>query len=115
MYTKPELFSGYIAPSPAIGVGNDWLLGYEDAFAKSGRSLHTRLFVAVGGNEVPDFIAAILRFNARIQSRRQKGLAYQFHIVEGARHGGMQFDAYVRGLRFIFEPLAPETGPMLKF
>lgn len=115
MYTKPELFSGYIAATPAVGVGNDRLLDYEDAFAKSGRSLHTRLFVAVGSNEVPDFIGAILRFNARIQSRRQEGLAYRFHIAEGERHGGMQFDAYVRGLRFIFEPLAPETGPMLKF
>ena len=31
MYTKPELFSGYIAPTPAVGVGNGWLLGYEDA------------------------------------------------------------------------------------
>ena len=115
MYTKPELFSGYIAPTPAVRVGSDWLLGYEDAFMRSGRSLHTRLFVAVGGNEVPEFMAAILRFNARIQSRRQEGLAYRFHIVEGERHGGMQYDAYMRGLRFVFEPMAPETGPMLKF
>ncbi len=115
MYTKPELFSGYIAPTPAVATGQDWLLGYEDAFAKSGRSLHTRLFVAVGGNEVPSFMAAILRLNAQIQSRRQEGLAYRFHLVEGERHAGMQFEAYVRGLRFIFEPLAPEAGPMLKF
>ena len=39
MYTKPGLFQAYVAATPAVVVGNDWLLGYEDAFAKSGKSL----------------------------------------------------------------------------
>jgi hypothetical protein len=39
MYTNPTLFSAYIAVTPAVVVGNDWLLGYEEVFAKSGRPL----------------------------------------------------------------------------
>lgn len=28
MYTKPDLFSGYIAATPAVVLGDDWLFGY---------------------------------------------------------------------------------------
>ncbi len=115
MYTKPELFSGYIAATPAVIVGNDWLLGYEEQFVRSGRALQTRLFVAGGGNEGTDFLGGVLRYNARVQSRKHPGLAYEFRLVDGERHAGMQFEAYLRGLRFVFAPLAPESGPSVNF
>lgn len=111
MYTKPDLFSGYIAATPAVVLGDDWLFGYEDAFAKSGRPLKTRLFVSGGGNESPGFLGGIKRFGERIASRKAVGLAFEFRIIDGERHAGMQFDSYVRGLTFVFAPLAPESGP----
>lgn len=111
MYTKPELFQAYIAATPAVVVGNDWLFGYEDAFAKSGRQLKARLYVTGGGNESPGFLGGILRFNQRIASRKHPELAYAFRVIEDERHAGMQFESYLRGLRFAFAPLAPETGP----
>ncbi len=111
MYSKPELFQGYIAATPAIVVGNDWLLGYEEKFAKSGKPLKARLYVAGGGNESPGFLGGILRYHQRVSSRKHDGLAYKFRIIEGERHAGMQLETYTRGLRFVFEPLAPENGP----
>jgi predicted alpha/beta superfamily hydrolase len=111
MYTKPDLFRAYVAVTPAVVVGNDWLLGYEDAFAKSGRRLEARLHVSAGGNESPAFLSGILRLNQRIASRKPPGLAYEFRIVDGERHAGMQLEAYTRGLRFAFAPIAPEAGP----
>jgi predicted alpha/beta superfamily hydrolase len=111
MYTNPALFQAYIAATPAVVVGNDWLFGYENEFAKSGRPLKARLFVSGGGNEAPGFLGGILRFNQRIASRKTPGLACEFRIIDGERHAGMQFESYVRGLRFAFAPLAPESGP----
>ncbi len=111
MYTRPDLFQAYVAATPAVAAGNDWLFGYEEAFVKAGRTVKARLFVAGGGNEAPAFLGGILRFNQRIASRKMPGLAYEFRIIDGERHAGMQFEAYVRGLRFVFAPLAPETGP----
>jgi hypothetical protein len=111
MYTKTDLFSAYIAATPAVVVGDDWLLGYEEAFVKSGKSLKTRLYVSGGGNESPGFLGGILRFNQRISSRKHAGLAYEFRIIDGERHAGMQLETYVRGLRFVFAPIAPQTGP----
>lgn len=115
MFTKPALFQGYIAATPAVGVGNNWLLGYEEQFAKSAQPLPVRLYASAGGNEEPKFLSNILRFNANIQSRKYPGLAYDFRVIDGERHAGLQFESYVRGLRFVFAPLAPETGPALKF
>lgn len=111
MYTKPELFTGYIAASPAVVVGNDWLLGYANKFAASQRPLPVRLFVSGGGDESPAFLGGVHRFDEHMRAQRPGGLAYQFRIIEGARHSGMQFESYVRGLTFVFAPLAPETGP----
>lgn len=111
MYTKPELFHAYIANTPVVIVGDDWLLEYEEQFMKSGRPLNARLFVTMGENEGPGFLAGILRYNARVASRNLPGLTYEFRIIDGERHAGMQLEAYTRGLRFAFAPLAPERGP----
>ena len=111
MYTQPELFSAYLAAAPAVVVENDWLLGYEEGFAKAKRALPVRLFVSGGGNESPGFLGGTLRLNERIKARQYPGLAYEFRIIEGERHSGMQFESYTRGLRFVFAPLAPESGP----
>ena len=111
LFTEPELFHAYIAATPAVVVGNDWLLQYEDAFARSGRSLPVRLYVTGGSYEWPSFLAGIHRFNDRIKQRSYPKLKYAFRLIEEERHAGMQMESYTRGLRFAFEPLAPETGP----
>ncbi|MBE2212408.1 MAG: alpha/beta hydrolase [Opitutaceae bacterium] len=111
MYTKPELFQAYIAATPAVIVGNDWLLGYDEAIAKSGKPIHARVYVTGGGNESPGFLGGILRFNAQVSRRNYAGLTYEFRIIEGERHAGMQLESYTRGLRFAFAPRAPESGP----
>lgn len=111
MYTKPELFGGYIAVTPAVAVNDDWLLHYEEKFAAAKRPLPVRLFASVGGNESPSHLAGIIRFNRRVAARNYSGMAYQFRIVDDERHAGMQQESYSRGLRWVFAPLAPESGP----
>jgi predicted alpha/beta superfamily hydrolase len=111
MYSKPQLFSGYLAATPAVVLGNSWLLDYEETFVAEKRALVTRLFVSVGENESPAFRRGIMRYHERVSSREHDGLAYQFRVIDGERHAGMQTESYTRGLRFIFKPLAPETGP----
>jgi predicted alpha/beta superfamily hydrolase len=111
MYTRPALFSAWVAVTPAVALNDGWLLGYEEKFAKAGGQLEGRLFASMGENEGPGFLAAILRYNSRVASRKYPKLAYQFRIVDGERHAGMQLESYTRGLRFVLAPLAPEQGP----
>jgi len=111
MFNSPDLFQGYIAATPAVTLGDNWLFRYEDQFAKSGVLPHQRLYMTVGGNESPAYFNGIVRFNQRLATRRYPGLAYEFRIIEGERHSGGVFEAYTRGLRHVFQPLAPESGP----
>ena len=37
MFTKPGLFNGYIAVTPAVALDNSWLLKYEEEFAKAAK------------------------------------------------------------------------------
>jgi predicted alpha/beta superfamily hydrolase len=111
MFTHPTTFQGYIAASPAVVVGNDWLLTYEEQFAAKHQPLPARLFFAGGGNERPSFLGGSLRMNQRLATRKYAGFVYDFRIIDGERHAGMQEETYSRGLRFVFAPLAAESGP----
>jgi len=111
MLSSPGLFNAYIAATPAVGTGNDWLFQYEDRFARSGAKLKGRLYMTVGGNESPAYFNDIIRFNQRLATRRYADFSYDFHIVEGERLGGPPFESYTRGLRFALLPIAPEAGP----
>ena len=102
MYTKPELFGAYIAATPATIIGGDWIFGYEEAFSKSGRSLDARLYFTVGEKEGGDFRSSIERFERRLESRKAQGLTYVFRKIEDEDHGSVQWESYVRGLRFAF-------------
>lgn len=102
---KPGLFQAYIAPSPAVVWAGDWLFGYEEAFAKSGRHLRGRLFMTGAGNEWPSFLDGIRRFDARLRRRANPDLVYEFRIIDGERHAGTKAESYNRGVRFAFAPL----------
>jgi predicted alpha/beta superfamily hydrolase len=113
MFTKPDLFNGYVAVTPAVVLGDGWLLEYEEEFRKSGKSLSGRLYMTVGENESTGFVAPILRMNQRFAPGRYPNLAYDFRIIDGERHAGNQLESYNRGLRFVFAPMAPEQGPSI--
>lgn len=111
MYARPELFKGYIAASPAVTVGGDWILGQAKAYAAKGRPIKARLYVTGAANEWPSFLAGIKRYQALLQELKHPGLAFENRSIDGERHAGTKAESYTRGMRFVFEPLAPETGP----
>jgi uncharacterized protein len=106
MFERPGLFEGYIAPSPGVGFAKDWLFGREAEFAAAHKDLPVRLFMSGAGEENAAFLAAIRRFDERLQSRHYPGLHYKFRLVDGERHAGTKPESYNRGVRFIFAPFA---------
>jgi uncharacterized protein len=111
MYRRPALFQGYIAVSPAVVVGNDWLLGQARAFAQTGQPLPARLYVSGAEHEWPGFLAGIQRYQALLPELRQPGLVFESRTIDGMRHAGTKAEGFARGMGFVFAPLAPETGP----
>lgn len=109
-FARPGLFQAYIAPSPAVVWADDWLFGYEESFAKSGQSLRGRLFMTGAGEEWPDFLNAIRRFDSRLRRRAYPDFVYEFRIVDGERHAGTKAESYNRGVRFAFAPLMAKAA-----
>ena len=106
---KPALFAAYIAPSPAVPYAAGWLLGREEAFAKSGKPLAARLYMTAAEKEQPWFLHAVKKLDARLRARAYPGLKYEFRIIDGEGHSGTKPESFNRGVRFAFAPLAP-TG-----
>ena len=110
MFTKPDLFSAYIAVTPAVVVGNGWLLKYEEEFAKAGKSVNARLYMTMGGTEPAGFVGDIKTMNERLAMRKYPKLEHEFRVIDGEGHAGNQTESYNRGLRFVFAPVAPKPG-----
>lgn len=106
MYSRPALFQGIIAASPAVVVGNDWLLDYARAFARLGARIDARLYVTGASDEWPDFLAGIQRYQKLLVEFAHPGLIYENRTIDGMRHAGTKPESYARGLQFIYAPLA---------
>jgi len=111
MYSRPELFKGYIAASPAVVVGGDWIIDRAKAYAATGEPINARLFVTGAEYEWPAFLAGIRRYQALLPELKHPGLVFQNRLIDGERHAGTKAESYTRGMRFVFQPMAPEYGP----
>ena len=106
MFAKPGLFQAHVAASPAC---HPALFDLEKKFAASGARLPARLFMTGAEKEDPGFLAAIKRFNERLQSRRYEDFHYQWRLIDGEGHTGTKAESYNRGLRHAFAPLKPTS------
>ncbi|MCE4553755.1 alpha/beta hydrolase [Roseateles cellulosilyticus] len=111
MYTKPALFQGYIAASPAVNVADDWIIRQARAYAATGKPIPARLYVTGAELEWPAYLAGIQRYMALLPELNHPGLVFESRIIDGERHSGTKPESYARGMKFVFAPLAPETGP----
>lgn len=106
MLTKPELFQGYVADSPAV----DALWNFEHAFVAAGRATDARVYLAVAENEPKFFRQLAVDFYRRLKADGivKRGLAFRENAH--VRHAGGKPETYTQGLLFVTAPIAPETG-----
>jgi predicted alpha/beta superfamily hydrolase len=100
MFTKPSLFSAYVASSPAVTYASRGSFADEARFAKAHRELPVRLFIGVGAEE--PLAAPVKEMIDSIRSRHYRGLAFDARVIADERHSGNKPETYNRGLRFIF-------------
>jgi predicted alpha/beta superfamily hydrolase len=100
MFTEPELFSGYIAASPAVTFGDEFAFKQEAEYASSHNDLPVRLFLCVGGSEW--LRRPVEEFMQVLSERNYPGLDMQTLTIEGEGHASTKPEGYNRGLRFIF-------------
>jgi len=101
MFSEPELFSGYVAASPAVVYGNRFAFKQEAEYASSHPDLPVRLFLSVG--ELEELARPVQEFMQVLSERGYTGLEMETRTIEGERHAGNKPEAFNRGLRFIFQ------------
>lgn len=100
LFTRPGLFRGYVASSPAVTSANRGAFAFEREYAASHSSLPGRVFIAVG--ELEPLAQPVREFVEAVKSRGYTGLEMETRVIAGERHTGNKPETYNRGLRYVF-------------
>lgn len=101
MFTRPELFYGYVAASPAVGWNKEVIYQYEKQFAAKNISKPLRLYMTVG--DVEQGRTAYERFADFLTKKNYAGINTRSKVLGNTGHSGTKAETYTRGLQYIFE------------
>ncbi len=101
LFTHTNMFTGYVAASPAVGWDNEVLYKYEKTFAKKKIEKPIRLYMTVGDVEAskPTFE----KLSNFIIEKKYPNLLIRSKVLENTGHSGTKPETYSRGLQYIFE------------
>lgn len=106
LFAKPELFHGYVADSPSVGL----LWNLEREFAAAGRTTSARVFISVAENEWTGYRQEIQAFHWRMATHGEVKGGLKFRRIDGVRHSVGTGESFMQGLLFVAESIAPEHG-----
>ena len=101
LFTQPELFTGYVAASPAVGWDRETLYKFEKEFHLKKLSSPVRLYMTIG--DVERSRTAYEKFAAQVTSRNNPLVTIESKILGNTGHSGTKSETYSRGLQYIFE------------
>lgn len=105
MYTfmnHPETFDAYIASSPSLWWGDNYLLNKTDMFLKNHKKLSNYLFFSIGELERDAVQNYYKVFKSKIEKNAPEGLSYKFMIINNENHGTICIPSTYCGLSEIF-------------
>lgn len=101
LFTHPDMFTGYIAASPAYGWDNEVLYKYEKQYSESNPTLPARLYMTMG--EVERGLPGFEKFAKHLSDRKYKNLAIRSKVLENTGHSGTKTEGFGRGMQYVFE------------
>jgi hypothetical protein len=101
-------FSRYLMGSPTLWWDNGTILKTEAALAKSGKTLHGRVFLSVGADEGETGVGPFKNLTTALTSRAYPNLQLETRIFEGENHVSVVGATLSRGLRFLYPPKQPK-------
>jgi predicted alpha/beta superfamily hydrolase len=112
-YSDGGLFAAYVWLNDSntfsrylVGSSGDWdngvLLKTEAALAKSGKTLHGRVFISVGSDEEDEDVRAFKNLTTAITSHAYPNLRMETHVFESTDHRSGGVGAFFSGLKFLY-------------
>ncbi len=101
----PELFNSYVAVSPSLWWGNEFLLQKADSLFKIKNYTNKNIFIS-DGTEDPNF-KFVPKFDSLLQKNKKSGLEHKYVTYANETHNSQLFKATQDGIRFIVEKWKP--------
>lgn len=101
LFTQPDMFTGYVAASPALGWNNGGLLKLEEAFSQKELNGNKRVFMTVG--DVENGRSFFEQFAQQMKDSNYDKVQFHSKVLENTGHSGTKSETYSRGLQFVFE------------
>ena len=113
MLSRPELFNGYIAVSPALNWDNNLVLKRAEEFFKGRKEWNRTLYVTLG-HEPGGIFDGFKSFKKILSQHQPKGFEWEAAHMEDEDHGSVVLRSHYFGLRKVFAewqlPRDPATG-----
>ena len=101
LFAEPELFSGYVAASPAVPYGNRAVFKQEAEYASQHQDLPAKLYLSAG--ELEGLAPPVKAFIEVMSERGYQELNMEAQIIQGEGHASNKPEAFNRGLRFVLQ------------
>jgi len=100
LFTKPDLFGGYIAASPALQYADAYVVDLvEESLAKHS-DLDKSLYVTLG--DEPDYVETLDRFVGLLKAAKNSGLQWEYAVMENDEHMSTPLKSLYQGLEMIY-------------
>lgn len=101
LFTHTDMFTGYVAASPAVAWDKEVLYRFEKMFAENKLTQPLRVYMTVGDVERGKGIFE--KFARTMQSRKYNNVRLRPKVLENTGHSGTKSETYTRGLQYVFE------------
>lgn len=106
LLTHTDMFTGYIAATPAIGWDKEIIYKYEKIFYERSVLAKTipgslRMYMTMG--DVERGVPSYEKFADSLRKRNYAELVFHSKVLENTGHSGTKSETFSRGLQYVFE------------
>jgi predicted alpha/beta superfamily hydrolase len=100
MFTKPDLFAGYIAASPHLQYDDGYVVGKVEEILAGRPTLRTSIYLTLG--DEPDYAETLERFTGLLAGADDSGLRWEYQVLEQDDHMSTPLKSAYEGLEMVF-------------
>jgi predicted alpha/beta superfamily hydrolase len=100
LFTQPQMFTKYVAASPAYGWDNGVIDQHVTAYFQK-TNPPASLFMCIGG--VESNVAGFEKLTKTLRDHANSSLQIESRILENTGHSGTKGEGFARGLQFVFK------------
>ncbi len=111
LFTRPELFQGYIILAPGLGGDKRRFFEMETAFHAAHPRLPATVFFAIGDQDKPGMVGNWRKFDEQVIAHHYEDLRWTSLLLPAETHISVYPVGLTRGLKTIHPPATPAAAP----